>query len=274
MAVAELRVGLIVALVGASVMSKIMIERGPMTMVLAFAVPSRPMRWLALAVVLGLSGCGDVESARQALGELGGGPKFEKATREQLASDEQGTWVRMTVVSKASASWLEADRAMYYDLAYHCRDGALYSIDSESPDASAKQLGIDHPAGTTFTRVIRCNPPPDYEFALAQGTAEATAKAMVWEKLGAKPAVEPNRHMVRVVPFSDRKRKYEAIAEVMGHLVAGRMTQCPDGMVVERLVIGAHPIPEESGGSSRHRSYAVLGVDAPCRGADVAAVAP
>ena len=231
----------------------------------------------ALGGALFLPGCGDVESARQALSDLGHGSKFDTATREQLSSDAKGTTIRMQIVSTSAASWMDADRAMYGELAYHCRDGAPYSHVSESPvgfDGGAEALEREHPAGTTFTRVITCEPPPPFEFALEEGTTVTQAEAMVWERIGAKPTVEPDRRMVRLVRFNDRNRKYPAMASVLGQAMSLRMAQCPEGLLIERLIVAAHPQPPESDRPSIQGSYLVLGVDAPCQAADTAGLAP
>ena len=232
---------------------------------------------LALTALALLPGCKGGDSTSLALNELMGAKSFATATREELSGNEYGTRVRLQIVSTAPASWMDADRAMFEDLAYQCRDGASYSPESESPmgfGGGMAAMELRHPAGTTFTRVVTCSAPPRFEFALAEGTSETEAMAQVWAKLGSAPTVDPGPLTVRVVTYNDRNRKYPAIATAVGHALAGRMTQCPNGMRVNRLIVAAHPTPADTGQPSLHSSYVVLGVDAPCQDADTAAVAP
>lgn len=239
--------------------------------------PGALTQCLGLAGLLVLAGCGAMDAAQEALAPASAASKFGTATRERLSAEGQGTTLRMMISATAPASWLQADEAMYRQLDYQCRDGASHSIISESPQSVAGGKAVSdkvHPAGTTFIRVIRCSPPPDFEFAVASGTPRADAEKQVRARLGQEATDERDGRFITVVPFNSRNRKYPAIAAALGKHLAARMTQCPGGLRVERMVIAAHPQPESSFRRALDPSYVVLGVDAPCQAADTAAVAP
>lgn len=233
------------------------------------AAPLHPGRAAAALLALGmtLGGCSEIEKEKHALmHSVGAG--FGDATREELSSDAKGTTVRMTVESRVPANWLAATGALSAKLAYHCRDGAGFSYVSQSPvglDGGMEAFELEHPAGTLFEQVIRCSPPPPYEFALPAGTLREDALEQVRGMLQGEGDWDYGRFMVQAVAFHDKNPKYPAIASVLGSLIGERMRQCPQGFIINRIVVAAHPRPEETGQPSLHASYAVIGMETACQ---------
>lgn len=245
---------------------------GPMS-----AARSRTRAGLALAVgaALALVGCEDVDKGGRALAKFANQAKFGMATREQLATGAGGTTVRMMIESKAPANWMQADWEMSKQLRYGCRDGEAHSNVSEVPvgvwEGGIEAMERVHPAGTTFTKVIRCIAPPPYEFALEAGTSADAAREKVQALLQGDNEPDPQRYTVQQVSFNDRAPKYPAIASMLGYQLQQRIRDCSAGFSVHRLVVAAHPRTDESSTRSLNASYAVIGIDAPCL--DDAAVA-
>jgi hypothetical protein len=130
-----------------------------------------------------------------------------------------------------------------------------------------------HPAGTTFTRVIRCAAPPPYEFALEPGTTEEDAHDMVRAMLHVEQSQDANRYWVSSRTFNDRNRKYDSVAQSLGGQMAWRLRDCPAGVTVNRIVLAAHPRPKEGDKLSLNSSYVVLGLDTTCVDAPATATA-
>jgi hypothetical protein len=217
----------------------------------------------------------DLERTQERWSHILGPTKFGTATREELKTDADGTTVRMMIQSKAEADWLEADFAMWKDLRHSCRDGESHIVVKESPSLTFTEAGVPinakHAAGTTFTRVVQCAPPPPYEFALPAGTTRQAAQEQVHAILHGQDLPDLARHTVVVQGFNDNQLKYHATAAMLGYLMDRRMRDCPAGFTVNRLILAAHPRPEDEGPRSLNNSYVVLGLDAPCVDAPVTA---
>jgi hypothetical protein len=228
------------------------------------------VRSVAVAACLALlSGCEVIERALESAAANAPTIKFGTATREQLSSDERGTTLRLMIESRVAASWLDADMAMFHDLKYQCRHGEPHVVVSQTPaDTPEMSYRTVHPAGTTFTRIVRCSPPPPYEFTFDPGLTENEAMAVMRERLGPLEGVDTGKHQLTKVAFNERLRKYPAIAQTLGFMVAYRMRACPGGVNLDRVLVGAYPDDDPGKLGRWQNSHVMLAMDAPCRDSD------
>ena len=218
-----------------------------------------------------LAACGVAEEAKKKMDALGAGPEgsFETATRTKVEDAPNGRTYLLRVKSRRSAHWYEAMSAMSQDLDGYCADDVPFSPNRMSPelDTSANAPGeyTWHPAGTVFEQEIICSDPFAAQRAVAaDADTIATVEALKTD-LVAGLKYDRDRHLLTVVPFNDRNRKYPAVAEMIGSMVMGVSRRCRNaGVQVRQLLVYSKPTPDPSQGVFLNRSEAFVGIDAVC----------
>ena len=175
--------------------------------------------------------------------------KFGTPTRSELSgNDTEGRTYELMVESQREASWREADYALWRGLRVTCPDGRRGTTISSSPAerTDAEQTRM-HPPGTVFRRVITCPPPPDFEFALAEGLGREDVHWLFHERLNEGNEGFPRDPVVQPVRFGRAQPKYLAIEQALGKATLQWMEKCDGGASFSRVAVGIFPpLPADS----------------------------
>lgn len=193
--------------------------------------------------------------------------KFGVPTREELSgNDSEGQTYELMVESQHEANWREADFALWRGLRVTCPDGRRGTTISSSPAerTDAEQTRM-HPPGTVFRRVITCPPPPDFEFALAEGLSRDDVRWLFHERLNEGIEGYPRDPVVQPVRFGRTQPKYRAIEQALGKATLQWMEKCDGGASFSRMAVGILP-PLPADADLRYRpTDAYIGFIVDCR---------
>ncbi|KFN45549.1 hypothetical protein [Arenimonas metalli] len=218
---------------------------------------ARPLALSALAIAL-LPGCDILEKIPRTPEDFArAASPFGAATRELLEDSPEGKVYRIMIESKRTASWAQADFAMWQDLRSSCPDGAQHENLSTEPatDGAHESSQQEHPAGTHFIRTFRCAPKPAYQFEFESRLPHEQAVEQMTRRL--REAAPDSKGGRVVVPILDSSTdtKFDQIEGFLGGLVHSMLNKCPTGVVVSHPVIGLFPPSDEASDLSQPLGY-------------------
>lgn len=192
---------------------------------------------------------------------------FAMPSRETLAAEAGKGRFRVSIVSRAEATWRSADRAIWRGLGF--RSGCIDAdpkIDPERVPAVAEdELDTQtFPAGTTFSLTFGCEGPLPGEFEVGADVDEDAAIALVQSKLAGTGEFDDARHFIGPLEFGRGLRKYVAVDEAVGTHVTSALRHCESGQVALRQLVLA-TWPREPVAEGVHPlQRLVLGVEVEC----------
>lgn len=203
-----------------------------------------PVRGALALAILCLAGCDAIEKIPLTPREAARMARpFEPATRTPVEREgTQGQVWELAVVSRREASWRDADRALWSGLRHSCPDGQpATTLDSEPAESTEREIDAVHPEGTVFRRRVLCPPPAEFEMALPAGTTQAQAAVIFGQRFNEGNEGFPREPTVIPLRFSRFVAPYQALADALGRASLRKYRECPQGIQVERMLLGMLP---------------------------------
>lgn len=200
---------------------------------------------LSLTMAVVLSGCDIADKVpltpRDALRAA---DSMGTPSREKLDDVAAGTHFRLTVQARRAGSWQQAERAFARAWRHDCEDGQMPELLEHSPAYdrhSQETMTREHPAGTVFTRHLRCPGLPSYAFEFDRELTVEEANALMAAR---KPRREvTGGSVLMILPFhaSELTPLHEQIRRFMGALLHSQFDRCPTGVVFRDVSLGMQP---------------------------------
>lgn len=164
--------------------------------------------------------------------------------REKLSESKDGTVYRLSVEARRVASWRDAERAFGREWKHVCADGQFSEQLEHTPAfdrADPALLDSEHPAGTLFSRTLRCPSLPSYAFEFPRPLSQEEANDLMAERLPRRRYDGAAVNMILPFHESEHTPLHEQIRHFMGMLVQSQFDQCPHGIVFQDVSLGMQP---------------------------------
>ena len=177
--------------------------------------------------------------------------KFAAPARAQPDPGNPDLW-RISVVSKAPASWNEAEDAITAAFAHRCPEGARSFPQTNVPPVPFGGGGgawkRTHPAGTEFVENYRCAGPLPGEQFFGEEVSREEAMDRIAAIVAEQPVPEGVGSTASAFMYPEPEGKYPALTRHLGRRLSNAQHACGSDLVqVHPPVLGSWPDGEPRG---------------------------
>lgn len=201
--------------------------------------------------------------------------KFEPSTRSKPDPADARVH-RFEMVSKAPASWIEADVANEEFAGPLCPDGENWDFVAISPMTRPGEVTVQQfPAGTLFSRTWRCAAKYPGELTFSRKLTVAEAHDLVQQALTSQSDADSAVEAILFDAFGDEELKYDLVEKHIGDAVADAIATCGERPIrMHAPVIGEWETDAKSVAGNKDQRAILFGVRIDCDGEAPAGDAP